>query len=163
LKERENKPQTKSQKSGEHPKYQTYWREPKFLVIYTVDENGKKEKKSRIWLDATLQGPDHASQLLCAHLHRLGVVYSKSVTFIADGALWIGERFEGIVKQLSLPKEKATLILDFFHASHPISIALGEMMNDDSARQQIYRELLGELRQSRWKVVVERLQELGGK
>ena len=164
IRHRENKAQTASQRSqGKHPKYHAPWREPKLLVIYTVDENGKKEKDSRVWIDATLQDADHSAQLLCAHLKRLGVIDAKSVTFIADGAQWIWDRFDWIVETLGLPKEKLSFVLDFYHASHHISLALAEIMDDENERKAIYRELRSELRQSRWQVVVERLEQLGGK
>jgi hypothetical protein len=164
IRHRENKAQTPSQRSqGGHPKYHAPWREPKLLVIYTVDENGRKEKKSRVWIDATLQGADHSAQLLCMHLKRLGVVDAASVTFIADGAPWIWDRFEWIVQTLGLPKEKVSFVLDFFHASHHVSLALSEIIDDENERKSIYRELRSELRKSRWAAVVERLEQLGGK
>ena len=163
IRHRENKAQTQSQAAhGKHPKYHAPWREPKLLVIDTVDENGKKEKNSRVGIDATLQGADHSAQLLCAHLKRLGIVDAKSVTFIADGAPWIWERFDGIVQTLDLPRENVSFVLDFYHASHPISLALTEIMDDENERKAIDRELRSELRQSRWKTVVERLEQLGG-
>jgi hypothetical protein len=164
IRHRENKAQTPSLASqGKRPKYHAPWREPKLLVIYTVDENGKKEKKSRVWIDATLQGADHSAQLLCAHLKRLGVIHATSVTFIADGAPWIWDRFEWIVQTLGLPREKVSFVLDFYHASHHISLALAEIIDDENERKSLYRELRSELRQSRWAVVVERLEQLGGK
>jgi hypothetical protein len=159
IRHRENKSPSRP---GKHPKYDAPWREPKLLVIDTVDENGKKEKNSRIWIDATLQGADHSAQLLCAHLKRLGVIDAASVTFIADGAPWIWERFDGIIETLGLPKEKVSLVLDFFHASHPISLALAEIIDDETQRKSLYRELRSELRRSRWESVVARLEELGG-
>ena len=106
---------------GNHPKYHTDWREPKLLIIYTVDEHGKKEKKSRVWMDGTFQGPDHTAELVATWLYRLGVCQAQSVTFIADGATWIWDRFDWIVDVLKLPKAKVQYVLDFYHAAHHIA------------------------------------------
>src|SRR5215469_2106321 len=160
MKQRKNKAQTR-QPNGKHPKYDTDWREPKLLIIYTVDARGKKEKKSRVWLDGTFQGPDHMAELLATWLHRLGVSQAESVTFIADGAPWIWDRFDWVVATLKLPKSKVQYVLDFYHAAHHISLALGELSLDEEDRRQCYRELRSELRHSRWQVVVSRLEELG--
>ena len=52
-------------------------------------------------------------------------------------------------------------MLDFFHASHHVSLALSHLGYSDVERLVIYKELRHELRQSRWAVVVARLEELG--
>ena len=46
-------------------------------------------------------------------LHRLGVSHAESVTFIADGAPWIWDRFDWVVETLKLPKSKVQYVLDF--------------------------------------------------
>jgi hypothetical protein len=160
MKLRKNKSPTRKSK-GKHPKYDTDWREPKTLIIYTVDARGKKEEKSRVWMDGTFQGPDHLAELLATWLHRLGASDAESVTFIADGAPWIWDRFDWVVSTLKLPKAKVQYILDFYHAAHHISLALGELSLEEEDRKMYYRELRSELRRSRWQVVVRRLEELG--
>jgi hypothetical protein len=84
MKQRKNKDQT--QCSGKHPEYHTEWREPKLIIIYIVDKNGKRKKESRCWLDGTFLGPDTLAETLAAWLYRLGIAQAASVTFIADGA-----------------------------------------------------------------------------
>ena len=143
------------------PKFDAPWREPKLFVIYTVDANGKKEKESCVIIDATFQGADHAAELLAATLYEYGVNGAKSVTFLADGAPCLWDRFEWIVEVLEIPASKVTYILDFFHASHHVSLALSHLGYSDAERRVIYKELRHELRQSRWQVVVARLEELG--
>jgi hypothetical protein len=160
MKLRKNKaPTRKSQ--GKHPKYDTDWREPKLLIIYTVDARGKKEEQSRVWMDGTFQGPDHLSELLATWLHRLGASQAESVTFIADGAPWIWDRFDWVVETLKLPRAKVQYVLDFYHAAHHISLALGDLSLEEEDRKRYYRELRSELRHSRWQVVIRRLEELG--
>ena len=160
MKLRQNKAQTR-QSQGKHPKYDTDWREPKLLIIYTVDEHGKKEKQSRVWMDGTFQGPDHSAELLASWLDRLGVSQAESVTFIADGATWIWDRFDWVVATLQLPKAKVQYVLDFYHAAHHISLALGELSLAEEDRKRHFRELRSALRHSRWQAVVSRLEELG--
>jgi hypothetical protein len=161
MKLRKNKAQTRKSQ-GKHPKYDTDWREPKLLIIYTVDARGKKEKKSRVWMDGTFQGPDHLAELLATWLHRLGASQAESLTFIADGAPWIWDRFDWVVATLKLPRAKVQYVLDFYHAAHHISLALGELSITAEDRKRYYRELRSELRHSRWQVVVSRLEELAG-
>jgi hypothetical protein len=154
---RENKPT----EAGKHPKFNAEWREPKLFIIYTVNENGEKTKDSEVWIDGTFQGPDHTAQLLAMQLFRLGVGKAASVTFVADGAVWIWDRFDWLVKELSLPKEKVFFVLDFWHASHHLSLALGELGLSDEERQRIYQELREQLKAGCWQEVVERLRQLG--
>ena len=157
MRHRENKSAT----NGKHPKFDAPWREPKLFVIYCVDENGKKEKDSQVIIDATFQGADHAAELLAATLHEYGVNGAKSITFIADGAVCLWDRFEWIAETLNLPASKISYVLDFFHASHHVSLALSHLGYSDADRREIYKELRHELRQSRWAKVVARLEELG--
>jgi hypothetical protein len=160
IKTRRNKSQQRKKK-GKHPKYHTDWREPKLLIIYTIDEHGKKEKESRVWIDGTFQGPDHLAELLAAKLYHLGISQAESVTFIADGAPWIWDRFDWIVDVLKLPKSKVQHVLDFYHAAHHISLALSELSLSDGDRKKTYKELRGELKNSRWQVIVDTLKEIG--
>jgi hypothetical protein len=160
MKLRRNKAKQRK-KEGKHPKYHTDWREPKLFIIYTIDERGKKEKESRVWIDGTFQGPDHLAELLAAKLYHLGISQAESVTFVADGAPWIWDRFDWIVEVLKLPKTKVQWVLDFYHAVHHVSLALSELSLPDDERKKIYKELRGELKNSRWQVVVDRLEKLG--
>jgi len=147
-------------KKGKHPKYHADWCEPKLFIVYTIDEHGKKEEESRVWIDGTFQGPDHLAELLAAKLYHLGISEATSVTFVADGAPWIWDRFDWLVEVLKLPEAKIQYVLDFYHAAHHISLALAELLLSDDERKKVYKELRGELKNSRWQVVVDRLKEL---
>jgi len=148
-------------KPGDHPKFRAEWREPKLFIIYCVDHEGKKEKDSEVWMDATFQGADHAAEMLAARLHELGAVKAKSVTFLADGANCLWDRFDWVVEAVHLDRNIVHFILDFFHAAHHISLAIAELGYDNAKRRELYKELRHELRQSRWEYVVDRLEELG--
>ena len=51
-------------------------------------------------------------------------------------------------------------VLDFYHAAHHISLALRELSLSDDERRSIFKELRGELKNSRWQVVVDKLKKL---
>ena len=124
---------------GDHPKFRAEWREPKLFIIYCVDENGKKEKESQVWMDATFQGADHAAEMLAATLHELGASKAKSVTFLADGANCLWDRFDWVVEAVRLETSRVHFVLDFFHAAHHISLAVAELGYENSKRRELYK------------------------
>jgi hypothetical protein len=160
IRQRENI-ETKSKKAGKHPKFRAEWREPKLFIIYCVDENGKKEKSSRVFMDATFQGADHAAELLAAKLYELGADQAKSVTFIADGANCLWNRFDWIVEAAQINRNKVEFVLDFFHASHHLSQAIAELGYNNKERRETYKRLRHDLRQSRWEDIVSELKDVG--
>lgn len=156
---RENKKRKgRSKKKGARGKFDTPWREPKALIIFEFDQNGKMVKKDRQPLiDGTLLGPDHLAELVAFHLHRLGVARAESVVFISDGAHWIWDRLTWIEQRAGLDSSKTVQILDFCHAAHHISLALKALGLDGTRRQETYRHLRKLLRQSRYAKVVSEL------
>jgi hypothetical protein len=94
------------------------WREPKLLIIFTLDEHGRMKAKTRPWIDGTFQGPDECMELLALHLHRLGASAADVVAFLADGAPWSWERVPWVVKRVGLRAEQVIEVLDFCHAVH---------------------------------------------
>ena len=70
-------------------RYHTHWREPKLLVIYVVDEDGKMSSEFTPVLDGTLKGPDAVFALIASYLKELEITSADRVLFIADGAKWI--------------------------------------------------------------------------
>lgn len=157
---RENKRRNKNskRKKGSRPKFSTPWREPKVLIIFEFNEQGKMIKKERQPLiDGTLLGPDHLAELVAFHLHRLGVAQAETVVFISDGARWIWDRLEWIEKRAGLDPSKTVHVLDFCHASHHISLALSHLGYTTAMRRKRYRELRRLLHRSRYDQVVSKL------
>jgi hypothetical protein len=146
---------------GRRPKFDAPWREPKVMIIYTVDENGKKEKHSRVWIDGTFQDANHTCDMVIAHLRRLGASGACSVTFISDGAEWIWNRLDVIVREAEIPREIVEYVLDFYHASGHLSKALKELPWSDAEFYEEYKRLRHDLRSGLWTIVVARLKELG--
>src|SRR3954466_9827302 len=53
-------------------RYRTDWREPKLLVIYVVDEDGRMDREFLAVIDGTLGGPDAIFKLMEFYCHLLG-------------------------------------------------------------------------------------------
>lgn len=97
-------------------RYSGAWREPKVLIIYVVDAEGKREARFAPVMDATLKGPDAVFALLRTYLQRLHITQADRVLFIADGAPWIWKRVPALVQVLGLGAEQVYELLDFYHA-----------------------------------------------
>jgi hypothetical protein len=81
-----------------------HWREPKLLMIYTVDAHGKMDRGFAPFIEGTLKGPEAVFGLLAYHLRQLNVGASDKILFIADGARWICNRVSGLIKSLGLAR-----------------------------------------------------------
>ncbi len=105
-------------------RFTTPWREPKLLVIYVLDEKGKRDRKIRPFVDSTLLGPDHLMELAAYHLHRLGAAEAKSIIFLGDGADWIWDRVPRVIAKAGLNKERCYQAVDLYHVMQHVSAAL---------------------------------------
>jgi hypothetical protein len=142
-------------------RYKAEWREPKLLIIFEVDEQGRMKKETRPWIDGTFAGPDEAMELLTFHLHRRGAAQAEVVVFVADGAPWVWERLDWVQQRVGLPVERVVQVLDWCHAGHNLSLALEALGLPQQERQQHYKELRRCLREGWWGVVVAELERLG--
>jgi hypothetical protein len=111
---RERKRGLKTKK--ERQRYTGAWREPKVLIVYVVDAEGKRDTSFAPVIDATLTGPDAVFALLRTYLQRLEITQADHVLFIADGAPWIWKRVPLLVQALGLAAEQVHELLDFYHA-----------------------------------------------
>ena len=99
-------------------RYTGAWREPKVLIVYVVNAEGKREASFAPFIDATLKGPDAVFALLRTYLQRLEITQADHVLFLADGAPWIWKRVPLLVHALGLAAEQVHELLDFYHAVH---------------------------------------------
>src|SRR5919109_3822064 len=97
-------------------RYTGAWREPKVLIIYVVDAEGKRDASVAPVIDATLKGPDAVFALLRTYLQRLNITQADQVLFIADGAPWIWKRVPLLMHALGLAAAQVHELLDFYHA-----------------------------------------------
>jgi len=112
LRETKRGPKTKKGRR----RYTGAWREPKVLIVYVVDAEGKRDASFAPVIDATLKGPDAMFALLRTYLQRLNSTQADQVLFIADGAPWIWKRVPLLVHALGLAAEQVHELLDFYHA-----------------------------------------------
>jgi hypothetical protein len=155
---KKSKGKRKGKGKAKRRRFDTPWREPKALIIFEFDQQGKMIKKHRQPLiDGTLQGPDHLAELVAFHLHRLGAAKAQLVVFISDGARWIWDRLPWIEQRAGLDSSKTSHVLDYCHASHHISLALQALGLQGAARRRLYGWLKKLLRRSRYDEVVSEL------
>ena len=95
--------------------YDTPWREPALVAVYTVDEEGKKTSE-RPWYEATLNGWDEAFLIAADLLRHLGARHAREIVIAGDGAPTIWERVDALVNALDLDRSRLRLFVDFWHA-----------------------------------------------
>jgi len=79
-------------------RYPTDWREPKLLILYEGDAEGRRSRHCAPIIDGTLSGPTHRMALLCHDLSRLGVQQAKQLLFVAEAAARIGKRVDQVIR-----------------------------------------------------------------
>ena len=141
LREAKRGPKTKKGRR----RYTGAWREPKVLIIYVVDAEGKREASFAPVIDATLKGPDAVFALLRTYLQRLSITQADQVLFVADGAPWIWKRVPLLVQALGLAAKQVHELLDFYHAVQHLA-QVAALRNDWSAKAR-----------SRWRTQQRRL------
>lgn len=142
-------------------RYQAEWREPKLLILFEIDDQGRLKKGTRPWIDGTFAGPDEAMELLAFHLQRLGAGKAEVVTFVADGAPWVWERLDWVERRVGLKAGRCVRVLDWCHAVHNLSLALEALGLGEEERQRRYGELRGWLRQGWHGLLLRELEGLG--
>jgi hypothetical protein len=138
-------------------RYRSEWREPKLLIIFEMDEQGRMQKKTKPIIDGTFQGPDELMEVLAMRLHQLGAAQAQVVVFRSDGAPWIWDRLEWVRRRVGLKEKQVSLGLDWCHAVHHIGLALQPLKLEESGRKRIFKKLRKWLIQGRWEKVVEEL------
>jgi hypothetical protein len=152
----------KSRVSGKtkRKKFRVEWREPKVVILFEVDKKGRMVRGSRPVIDGTLQGPDALIELVAFHLHRMGAAKANVVTFAADGAPWIWKRLDWIVAQVGLDPCRVVEVLDWCHAVHHVSVALGSLPLAEDERKELYERLRGLLKEGKSRDVIAELEML---
>jgi hypothetical protein len=141
-------------------KFRLAWREPKVVIVYELDTQGRMARGSRPVIDGTLQGPAALIELVAFHLHRLGAVQAREVVFVADGAPWIWTRLDWVVAQVGLNPLRVVEVLDWCHGAHHVSVALEALKFDTATRTAHYHRLRKLLKQGKSRAVIEELEAL---
>jgi len=146
---------TKTQKR----RYRTDWREPKQIIVFEMDEQGRMKKGTKPIIDGTFQGPDEILEVLAMRLHQVGASQAEVVAFRSDGAPWIWERLEWVIRRLGLSKGQVSCGLDWCHAVHHVSLAL-ESLVAEADRKRVFKKLRKWLKRGAWQKVVRELIDL---
>lgn len=155
---------TRQQKGHGHSKtqkrrYQTDWREPKLIIVFEMDDQGRMQKGTKPIIDGTFQGPDEILEVLAMRLHQVGAVQAEIVAFRADGAPWIWDRLEWVRRRVGLQGSQVSCGLDWCHAVHHISLAL-EPLVSEAGRRRVFKKLRKWLKGGGWRKVIQELIDL---
>lgn len=151
----------KGKKKKQRRRYKVEWREPKLLILFEMNEQGRMKAGTRPWIDATFQGPDEAMELLAFHLHRLGASQAEIVVFAADGAPWIWERLEWVERRVGLKPAQTARVLDWCHAVHHVSLALEALGLAEAERRRLWLQMRRWLRRGYRGRLLRTLERLG--
>jgi hypothetical protein len=131
-------------KNGYH-RYHTPWREPRQLVIYVLDDQGRPDRRWRPVYDGTLGNADDLFFLLWAYLAALGISEARQVIFAADGAKWIWGRTPLLWAAVGLDPEKVVEVIDWYHAVQTLHTIAKACRWGESRRQRWVRRVEGYL------------------
>lgn len=141
-------------------KFRVEWREPKVLIIFELDDQGRMKRGTRPVIDGTLKGPAAVIELVAFHLHRLGAKQARELVFVADGAPWIWARLDWVVAQVGIARVRVVEVLDWCHAVHHVSVALEALGFDKETRAEHYQRLRKLLKQGKSATVIKELKAL---
>jgi len=129
----------KKTKKGRN-RFHTHWREPKIMIIYVTDEQGRRDRTFAPFIDGLIQGPDAIFSLMKQYLEKLGIGKADKVLFVADGAQWIWDRVKSLMKALEV--EQFYELPDFYHAvEHVAKVAsLRKSLKPKKRKQWIKRQ-----------------------
>jgi len=140
-------------------RFKTDWREVKQIIVFEMDEQGRMKKGTQSIIDGTFAGPDEIMEVLAMRLHQVGALQAKVVAFRADGAPWIWDRLDWVVRRLGLSAKQVSKGLDWCHAVHHISLALEPILKEGE-RKRVFKKMRKWLKTGRWQQVVEELVRL---
>lgn len=116
--------------------YNTPWREPKVLIIYVIDEEGRRDKRFMPIIDGTLGDADCVIALLVGYLRLLGVDKAAQLVISGDGAKWIWNRVGDIIEGVGIGEKKVFAIVDFYHAVEHLQTAADLMTGWSNERRK---------------------------
>ncbi len=150
----------RSKETRRSSRFQADWREPKLLIIYAHDDNGRRDEAVRVLIDGSFGDADYMERLISMHLHRLGANKAKTITFNSDGATWIWGRIDSILAKAKV--ESAVIVnqvLDVCHAVENLGKALQPLDRSlnpaGEGEPSNSNELRSRLRDGQWSHVVE--------
>jgi hypothetical protein len=140
-------------------RFKTEWREPKQVIVFEMDERGRMKKGTQPILDGTFTGPDEIMEVLAMRLHQVGAAQANVVAFRSDGAPWIWDRLDWVIRRLGLAAKQVSKGLDWCHAVHQMSLALEPLLQEPE-RKRVFKKLRKWLKSGSWQKVVHELLDL---
>lgn len=100
--------------------YDTPWREPKLMVLYTFDAKGIKTTERPVY-EGTFESWDDAFRIFTAECSRRGIAAAAEVVVLGDGSRNIWDRVDPFLNALNIDPTRVTKVLDFYHATEHLS------------------------------------------
>jgi hypothetical protein len=144
-------------------RYKTDWREVKQIIVFEMDEKGRMKKGTQPIVDGTFQGPDEIMEVLAMRLYQVGASQAEVVAFRTDGAPWIWDRLEWVIRRLGLSAKRVSKGLDWCHAVHHLGLVLAAVVADEAERKRIFKKLRKWLKRGSWQQVIDELVSLTAK
>ena len=157
---RKNKRGKISKKKKRHG-YSTNWREPKLIMIRTIDDNGKVDRETHPIFDGTIGNPDGIFKLLNAHLVARDIQHASEIVCVGDGAKWIWFLMIHLFKIIKIDSSKVTFVLDFYHTvEHLSTVADGRRGWNKWKRRKWLKQMRRELKRGGVDRVIDELKQL---
>jgi hypothetical protein len=144
-------------------RFKTDWREVKQVIVFEMDEKGRMKKGTQPIVDGTFQGPDEIMEVLAMRLHQVGASQAEVVAFRTDGAPWIWDRLEWVIRRLGLSTKQVSKGLDWCHAVHHLGLVLAAVVAEETERKRIFKKLRKWLKRGSWQQVIDELVSLAAK
>ncbi len=137
--------------------------EPKIFVIYTINQNGKKECDREVIYDGTIQKAEHLFALLVLRLKQLGIAQAELLVITGDGAHWIWKRSAELPVRLGLEKVPVVEVVDFFHSVSKLTKPAKLGIQGQEESQKWFKEMRKLLKKGQVDRVITALQKLDSK
>jgi hypothetical protein len=161
LRKKTRKQKGRGQSKTQKRRFQTEWREVKQIIVFEMDQHGRMKKDTKPILDGTFSGPDEIMEVFAMRLHQMGASQAKVVAFRTDGATWMWERLDWVIRRLGLSAQQVSKGLDWSHAVHHVSLAL-EPILAGAERKRVFKKMRKWLKAGRWRKVVDEMLTLAG-
>ena len=73
------------------------------------------------------RGPDEIMEVLAMRLHQVGAAQAEVVAFRADGATWIWERLEWVIRRVGLKEQQVSRGLGLVPRSASCQLGVGDV------------------------------------
>jgi DNA polymerase III epsilon subunit-like protein len=141
-------------------KYATDQCEPKLCAIYTIDDQGNKERKGDVFYDGTLQSADALFTLLKLRLKQLGIQHARLLVIIGDGASWIWNGVPALRSDLALTHLQVVEIVDWGHAAGKLMPPATVGLPEPKQQQHWFKRMRTLLKQGNVNAILDALQAL---